>query len=118
MDLLDAGINTFVCLRGEWSFETYKKKYPLIVEKSGKTVNFIHFRIDDFDVADDKFTVDFISELVNRVKNGQKLYIHCFGGHGRTGLISIQLFSALYGISSQEATKLVNSYHDQRIDCS
>ena len=49
-----------------------------------------------------------MTELINR---GEIVYIHCLGGHGRTGTISIPLMTLLYGISADEATKKVNYYH-------
>lgn len=72
------------------------------------SVKFIHFPIDDFDIADEQNTVVFVNELANRVRQGHKMYIHCQGGHGRTGLIAIQLFIALYGVEAKEAHKLIN----------
>ena len=106
-----------MCLRGEWTLEEFKSKYPDLVEKSGKKVNFLHFPIDDFDIAEEQSTVNFVNELANRVRRGDKMYIHCQGGHGRTGLIAIQLFIALYGIDFKEARKLINQYHDSRTGC-
>lgn len=116
--LLDKGkIDTFVCLRGEWSLEEYKTKYPELVDKTAKKVTFIHFPIDDFSTAEEQSTIQFVNELANRVRQGRKMYIHCQGGHGRTGLIAISLFIALYGVGHEEAHKLINQYHDCRQRC-
>lgn len=109
--------DTFVCLRGEWSHEEYKKKYPDLVNRSGKKVTFLHFPIDDFSIAGEQSTMQFVNELVLRVRQGRKMYIHCQGGHGRTGLIAIQLFIALYGVGYEEAHQMINKYHDCRAKC-
>ena len=70
--------------------------------------------IDDFSIQSDDHTNQFVQELTNMVQMGEILYIHCLGGHGRTGTISIPLLIALYGIPEQEASEKVNFYHQAR----
>jgi alanine transaminase len=41
------------------------------------------------------------------VDAGQKLYIHCWGGGGLTGVVGACLLGKLYGVSQEEATERV-----------
>ena len=46
-----------------------------------------------------------------------KMYLHCLGGHGRTGLISGLLLQAMYGMDTETAQKFVNYVHTtSRVD--
>eukprot|EP00051_Salpingoeca_urceolata_P027272 m.480737 g.480737 ORF g.480737 m.480737 type:complete len:402 (-) comp21937_c0_seq1:2236-3441(-) len=124
--ILACGIDTFVCLIGEMHVGEYRASYPRVCEKqkmmtqgspTPRPVKFVHFGIDDFDVASDPDTVAFVSELAARVRRGDRLYIHCYGGHGRTGIVAIALLSALYDLPTSDSIKLVNAYHDTRDAC-
>ena len=74
----------------------------------------IHFKIDDFSIQSPDATNKIVQQLGQLVQNGEVLYIHCLGGHGRTGTISIPLMTLLYGMEVEEATKRVNYYHLSR----
>ena len=52
-----AEVDTFVCLRGEWSHELYQSKYPKVVRETGKKCTFLHFPIDDFSTAEEQSTI-------------------------------------------------------------
>ena len=58
----------------------------------------MHYGLSDRSVAESLETLDeIVCDLVQRVEGGDKLYIHCWGGRGRTGLVSACLLGALYG---------------------
>jgi len=44
------------------------------------------------------------------------LYVHCWGGHGRTGIVVCLLLAVLYGLAVTEAFKRVQACHDSRIE--
>ena len=92
----------------------YPKFAKEILDGTGKSVKFIHFKITDMRNRPDEVTIQFVEELASMVYAGEVLYIHCRGGHGRTGLISAQLMMALYGIPQDEAIENINFYHQTR----
>jgi len=49
---------------------------------------------------------------------GEKIYLHCWGGHGRTGTVAAVLLGLLYDISPREALNRVQKYHDVRLEAS
>mmetsp|Transcript_11828 Transcript_11828/g.15458 ORF Transcript_11828/g.15458 Transcript_11828/m.15458 type:complete len:446 (+) Transcript_11828:109-1446(+) len=121
--LLDIGITTFVCLIGEYqTWQRYKSKaYPnkikQMIEGSKEThnpalVRFIYFPIRDFDIPDKEDLVNFVLELRRRLQNGETLYIHCRGGHGRTGLVVLPLVCSLFNVDNEEARVFVQKSHD------
>ena len=81
--------------------------------------------IDQF-VAEDSAVVDLISDLISRLHNGENLYIHCWGGHGRTGTIVACLLgktllfiisktsARLFNLDAERALELTAKYHECR----
>ena len=73
--------------------------------------------IDQF-VAEEKKLMDFIPKLVKILKDdSQCVYVHCWGGHGRTGIIIAILLAILYKIDADKALELTEDFHAQRVEC-
>lgn len=130
-NILDQGIYTFVCLQGEIGglqgtkqprgpyaalAEELLKQKTSTIGAHATQVDFLHLPIEDFSVAPD----DELSELADRccelTRSGTKMYIHCQGGHGRTGTLAAILLGRLYSLPAAEALRLCQQYHDTRAD--
>ena len=98
----------------EYRNRMYPRYAQEIVNYRGIKIKFIHFMIEDFGIQSNEATNEFVQMLTNLVWKGEILYIHCLGGHGRTGTISVPLLISLYGLSEKEARKKVNYYHKAR----
>ena len=48
------------------------------------------------------------------MKDDEKIYIHCKGGHGRCGIIVSCLLCYLFNYTSTKALELTNMYHNNR----
>lgn len=48
-----------------------------------RKIDFLHLPIDDGGVTSDTAMDKLAEDCIERVKRGEKLYIHCWGGHGR-----------------------------------
>ena len=60
--------------------EGFQSLNPLfVVEK-----NFIHILIKNMSVGNNESIIDLCCNLYIRIYKGEKIYIHCSGGHGRT----------------------------------
>ena len=110
-----AGLNTFVCLNAEYGtqdkygdyFEPYATKIP--------ADRFIWKRIKDMKTGDDTDLLEVADEVVKRVKNGEHVYLHCAGGHGRTGGYAAIILHKLYPeLISSEIFEYIQFAHDQR----
>lgn len=78
-------------------------KYP-ILDKCSPNAN------------DPKFQ-EMIETIVMRIKCGQKVYIHCRGGHGRAGVISaIVLSKLLPDLTSTQILSSINKAHSKRTE--
>jgi len=66
-------------------------------------------------VADNKNTLEFVNKLIDLMKNEKnKLYLHCKGGHGRTGVIVSLLISLKLQLSQDESLSYCQALHTRR----
>lgn len=55
-----------------------------------------------------------ICNVIKHLREEEKVYIHCKGGHGRSGVVVACVLCQLYKIAPSEALQLTTSYHFQR----
>ncbi len=111
--LLSAGITTFVCLN-EPSDKDRSYKYEKDFPKD-KNYLFINEPIEDMSITSDVKVRALCENIVKRIYKGEKVYIHCRGGHGRTGTIAAIVLYMLYKLSIQQIYDYLQYSHDQRI---
>ena len=108
--LIKSGVNVFVCLNGSDKSEFYKYERQLSSDKT-----YINVQIEDMSVTTDDIIHALCERIVIRIRNGDKLYIHCTGGHGRTGTVAAVTLYMLYKLSLQQIYDYLQFSHDQRI---
>ncbi|KAK9824516.1 hypothetical protein WJX72_011024 [[Myrmecia] bisecta] len=134
--LLALGVNTFVCLQAEVNLNTPEQQWrkgnglrpyikdaqrlltqahergnPLIKQQK---IDFLHLPIIDGSVTTDAAINRLADDCCERVLRGEILYIHCWGGHGRTGTLVAIMLARLYHISCTSALKYTQAFHDAR----
>ena len=116
--ILDAGCNTFVCLNDEYGTRDHRGDYFEPYARNNARIpadRFIHKRIKDMNVGDDGDILEVGDEVVKRLKNGEHVYLHCAGGHGRTGGYTALILHKLFPeLSSAEIFEYIQFAHDQR----
>jgi protein-tyrosine phosphatase len=78
----------------------------------------LSYPIEDRGVPDDyvtfaKFIVR-VSSIIKGLKNDEKIYVHCKGGHGRSGLVVAVLISNIFHLSSGDAIEYTSKCHSNR----
>jgi len=134
--LLETGIDTFVCLQAEVSLNVSEARWrsgyalrPYIhdaqrilsrAHQSGNAripqtrLDFLHLPVVDGSVTTDEAIMRLRDDCCERILRGERLYIHCWGGHGRTGTLVCLILGKLYGLPSATALHLCQCYHDTR----
>jgi len=116
--LIAAGCNTFVCLNDEYGttdkygdyYEPYATNSPVIHPN-----RFIHKKIKDMGVGSDEDLEEVATTVAERIKRGENVYLHCAGGHGRTGSYTAMSLHKLFPeLSSSEIFEYIQFAHDQR----
>ncbi|KAJ1448558.1 protein-tyrosine phosphatase-like protein, partial [Pelagophyceae sp. CCMP2097] len=138
--ILEMGITTFVCLQRE-----YEPDAPEIAWRTGQAIRpyftsavnvaaqldassaeapprklaFIHFGIVDCATVEDDAVLRFVRALALRLRNAAEVvYLHCWGGHGRTGTVVCLLLYLLYGLDARQALHRCQFVHDlRRVPC-
>ena len=135
--LLELGVNTFVCLQAEVNINTpehawraqhglrpYIKDAQKILSKAHETgnpkitqqkIDFLHLPIIDGNVTTDSAMNRLAEDVMERVLKGEKLYIHCWGGHGRTGTLVAVMLGRLFNMAYTTALRYTQAFHDARV---
>lgn len=79
-------------------------------------MNFALIVFVDKDITTDEKVVELVEDMERRLKNGEKIFIHCRGGHGRTGTIIAILIGKLFELEAYDALEKTQQFHDHRAD--
>jgi hypothetical protein len=108
---LNAGFNAFINLTGENELPSYQQ---ILLEEAGHLgFQVIHqrFSILDRGLPSRDLMVAILDALDRFLENGSKVYLHCWGGIGRTGT-TVGCFLVRHGLSGEEALeRLSQLYH-------
>lgn len=118
-NILDLGISCFVCLQAEVGGEpAYKAVAERLHKERGtaKPFEFLWFPTSDGGTfKNDLDLKELVDKLVAKVLNGERIYVHCHGGHGRTGVVVACILGYLYPrLSPQAVLQRVLLYHNSR----
>mmetsp|Transcript_18698 Transcript_18698/g.24343 ORF Transcript_18698/g.24343 Transcript_18698/m.24343 type:complete len:507 (-) Transcript_18698:197-1717(-) len=140
--ILALGVTTFVCLQDEysddaleedWRYERngairpyYRDVQDIVAQVeecpedfpdihiSTSDLHFVHFPIIDCDIAEDDSVYGLANRLVDRLNNGEVIYLHCWGGHGRAGTVVSIMLHLMYGLGAKAAMERCQFVHDLR----
>jgi protein-tyrosine phosphatase len=87
--LLDAGVEAFVDLteEGEYRLRPYAGLLAEEAAALGRTAEHLRLSIPDMDVPRPEHAARILAAIDERIDAGRIVYVHCFGGIGRTGTI-------------------------------
>lgn len=127
----EARVSTFVCFQKEVPPQTEIGKWPpggvalhgrkclpyagLAKQFSmGRQLQFLYEPLEDLAAPGLEHLTKVVEDLRKRVLDGEVLYLHCWGGRGRSATVAACLLSRLYSISAEEAMERVQLGYDSR----
>ena len=128
-NLFQDGIDTFVCLQQEVVSLEAGEKHPYfpMYENYAKTIQdafpdiaskitYLHFPLPDQTCPTDrKQFLQQISTICTAILQGRKVYVHCAGGHGRTGVFVGCLLATMFThVDADYVMTYVQHAHDKR----
>jgi hypothetical protein len=118
--LVDNGTKIFVDATSEVEKQTFKlfDYHQKIRTLYPDEIQYYNFPIDDNNIPDDiqkfkKFVV-YISGKILELESGQKIYIHCKGGHGRSGMLAACILCYLLNYSPEKSLNITTNAHAAR----
>lgn len=129
--ILADGINVFVSLCHELPPQTTEApgtttcihyfprytNYAYLIARyrlSQAHMTYEHFKIKDQDVPSHEQLLAILTCIMTHLAQGKKVFVHCAGGHGRTGLVLATLLLALYNIDDEYALYFTQHAHNLR----
>lgn len=96
----------------EYKTKYNKIKYPIIdhnIPKDWYSFTKLLYKI--------KIILDNL-KYINEIEGNEKIYLHCRGGHGRSGTVAACILSFYLKIDSKESLEIINKCHKTRKDMS
>ena len=83
---LEAGITAFIDLTQSHEREPYKAILEEQARAYGLNITYQRLAIRDLDTPSRETMTDILDAIDSALASGQKVYVHCWGGVGRTGM--------------------------------
>jgi len=99
---LQAGFDTLINLTGEGEVEDYAGSLRELALARGQTVECMRFPMGDFGLPTLKTMTEILDAIDAALTGGRKVYVHCYGGIGRTGT-TVGCYLVRHGLSGQQA---------------
>ncbi len=115
--LLDAGITLFLDLTHEYDhLEPYRELLGEVASAEGHTVEHQAMPIRDYDVPTAKEMVRILDVIDGALEAGKVVYVHCWGGIGRTGTV-VGCYMVRHGRTYHEALDEIKRLRGGTPDC-
>ena len=104
---LECGIRTFIDLTHSHELVPYD---ALLKEQAGiydLPLSYHRFAIRDHDIPSNETMLKILDTIDAEIQNGHAVYVHCWGGVGRTG-ITVACYLIRHGLSPEQSLKKVH----------
>ncbi len=84
--------------------------------KDPSSLQFMHFPVSEANgaVAVDSDVTRCVQRVIAAMSAGDRVYMHCSDGNGRTGTVAALVLGVVYGLASSEALALAQAYRESR----
>jgi hypothetical protein len=110
---LDAGINTFIDLTYPSELVPYQSILRAQGDDYGINTKYYRFAIRDHSVPSVELMINILDTIDQALMAGDKVYVHCWGGVGRTGM-SVGCYLVRHGSTNEDALLRVNQLYKTR----
>nr|QBK85534.1 MAG: dual specificity phosphatase / DNA processing protein [Marseillevirus LCMAC101] len=107
--------NIFISLVEDKETEKFGDYREYVSKHRPKTI-FYSIPTPDRGVTDDKPLFDMVYHAYQAVKDGKTVYVHCQGGHGRSGVFACCFLQLYYRIDHKKALERHKELHKTRKD--
>ena len=101
-DLLKAGIDTFIDLTEPHEYSSYENSLIEEATRLGLTASYHRFPIEDWGLPTKTRMTAILDAIDLALEAGHKVYVHCWGGIGRTGT-TVGCYLVRHGLTGEQA---------------
>jgi hypothetical protein len=83
-NIFKAGVSCFIDLTQNWELPPYEEQ---LIQLSSEKAKRLNFPIKDFTAPPKGLTKEILDTIDAEIADGNGVYVHCWGGRGRTGTI-------------------------------
>jgi protein-tyrosine phosphatase len=110
---LEAGITTFIDLTQSHELLSYEAILKERAQVYGVDAFYHRFAIRDHAVPSKDTMIAILNTIDDALDSGRNVYVHCWGGVGRTG-ITVGCYLVRHGATNEQALELVNKLYRTR----
>ena len=111
-ELLKAGIDTFIDLTEAHEFASYENSLIEEATRLGLTATYQRFPIEDWGLPGKSLMVSILDAIDQALNTGHKVYLHCWGGIGRTGT-TVGCYLVRHGLTGDQALAQLDVWWQQ-----
>jgi protein-tyrosine phosphatase len=104
---LECGIRTFIDLTQSHELVSYESVLKESARIYDLQVSYHRFAIRDHDIPSNETMTNILDRIDNEIQNENPVYVHCWGGVGRTG-ITVACYLIRHGLSHEQALQKVH----------
>ena len=106
--LLDAGITTWIDLTepDEYALHPYRPHLEALAQQTGREIEYLRLSIPDLSIPTHDEMQTILDALDERMDEQKCVYVHCYGGIGRTGTV-VGCFLARHGTNGEAALQRI-----------
>ena len=108
-----AGINVFIDLTQPIELPSYERILKEEAQKVGLEGVYQRFAVYDHSIPTKEMMKDILDLIDRSIKEGSGVYVHCWGGVGRTGTV-VGCYLIRHGFSSEDSLKRVHTLFKTR----
>ena len=97
------------------SFVSYEPRAVEIGLTASRTLTFLACPIVDGGVAEDEEVLTCCRDVAQLLKDQHVVYVHCWGGHGRTGVVISVVLGLVLGLDGPTAIAECSARHNERV---
>jgi protein-tyrosine phosphatase len=110
---LETGVYTFIDLTQSNELLPYENILKEQAKIYGVNAEYHHFPIRDHTTPSTKMMTAILNTIDETINNGGCVYVHCWGGVGRTGMV-VGCYLVRHGNSNEQALAQVNKLYKTR----
>lgn len=110
---LDCGIRSFIDLTQSHELVPYESLLKDQAKIYDLDVSYHRFAIRDHNIPSNETMRNILDTIDEEIENGKPVYVHCWGGVGRTG-ITVACYFIRHGLSHEQALQKVHTLFKTR----